>query len=90
MPQGRALHLEAIEELGGEMLTVGGGSPIAAGRILPSRLSDCTMSSAASAIGRASASMLWSFKCALSEKFSLMRLMRSMHRYCIDRERESL
>ena len=36
------------------------------------------MRSAAAAIGPASASMACSLRCALSEKFSLMRVMRSI------------
>src|SRR6476620_709480 len=52
--------------------------PLPHARILPSRFKDWTIRSAAFAIGPASASMLWSFRWALSEKFSLMRLIKSM------------
>ena len=66
----------------GKILSCGNGGsaaepPLPQLMIFPSFLRHCTMRSAAAAMGRASASMACSLRCADSEKFSLMRVMRS-------------
>src|SRR6185436_9928828 len=58
--------------------------PLPHARIFPSLFRHCTMRSAAAAIGPANASIDCSLRCADSEKFSLMRVMRSnLTSFCV-------